>query len=97
MWRWPFGSGGNRVTTLPPCFPAATSARIMSRMKSEGASGMGRENIGQNRLFREGAWWARRRRRGGERADRVDEAARVLGVEPGLGEVLASSSAHVGG
>src|SRR5882762_4016326 len=37
MWRWPFGSGGKRVTTRPPFFPAARSAATMLRMKSFGA------------------------------------------------------------
>src|SRR5689334_8251869 len=35
MWRYPLGSGGNRVTTHPPCLPAAWSADTRSRMKFE--------------------------------------------------------------
>src|SRR5438309_10595038 len=45
MCRYPFGSGGKRVQTLPPHFPALTSAATISRMKSEGRdslSDMGR-------------------------------------------------------
>src|ERR1700752_4092638 len=37
MWRKPFGSGGKRVTTRPPFFPAARSAATIARMKSLGA------------------------------------------------------------
>ena len=37
MCRYPFGSGGKRVWTRPPCFPAARSATMISRMKSLGA------------------------------------------------------------
>src|SRR5262245_46850390 len=36
MCKYPFGSGGKRVTTRPPCLPAARSAATISRMKLEG-------------------------------------------------------------
>src|SRR5438132_4240520 len=35
MWRYPFGSGGKRVTTSE-CFPAARSASMIWRMKLVG-------------------------------------------------------------
>src|SRR3990172_3486706 len=41
IWRCPFGSGGNRVTTRPPYLPALRSAATISRMKSEGLNGAG--------------------------------------------------------
>src|SRR4051812_35945176 len=34
MCRYPFGSGGNRVCTRPPCLPVRWSSAIISRMKS---------------------------------------------------------------
>src|SRR5262247_1312832 len=33
MCRYPFGSGGKRVCTRPPCLPALVSWMMMSRMK----------------------------------------------------------------
>src|SRR5439155_9344423 len=33
MCRWPLGSGGNRVITLPPKRPVRLCSRMMSRMK----------------------------------------------------------------
>ena len=39
MCRYPFGSGGKRVATRPPCFPAARSSATIVRMKSAGAAG----------------------------------------------------------
>src|SRR5215468_7784867 len=34
MCRYPFGSGGKRVATRPPCLPARTSSAMSVRMKS---------------------------------------------------------------
>ncbi len=39
MWRYPFGSGGKRVTTRPPCLPVRLSSATMSRTKSLAACG----------------------------------------------------------
>src|SRR6185295_6620561 len=33
MCRYPFGSGGKRVCTRPPCLPALMSSIMMSRIK----------------------------------------------------------------
>ena len=33
MWRYPLGSGGNRVMTRPPCLPLAMSLSIIWRIK----------------------------------------------------------------
>src|SRR5689334_6640400 len=38
MWRYPFGSGGKRVATRPPCFWLRTSSATMSSMKFGAAS-----------------------------------------------------------
>ncbi len=40
MWRYPLGSGGNRVTTFETR-PDATSAATIWRMKSRDRSGLG--------------------------------------------------------
>src|SRR5690349_16045048 len=37
--RYPFGSGGNRVCTRPPCRPLRWSSATISRTKSSGAAG----------------------------------------------------------
>src|SRR5262245_50443941 len=39
MCRYPFGSGGNRVCTRPPCRPLRWSSATISRTKSSGAAG----------------------------------------------------------
>src|SRR5438552_1828942 len=39
MCRYPFGSGGKRVCTRPPCLPVRMSSATISRTKSSGATG----------------------------------------------------------
>src|SRR4051794_15954879 len=38
MCRYPLGSGGNLVSTRPPCLPVRTSSLMIARMKSLGCA-----------------------------------------------------------